>query len=320
MSGYVEMARVLRNEQIGADVWIMDLYAPKQAAEAEVGQFCNVRVTGGTAPLLRRPISYAGFNKEEGTITLLYRVVGAGTEIMTHLKDGDVLDCLGPLGSRFEMTENMLLVGGGVGIAPMLCIASKLNDVEDTMRYTNEEDETVIKPVASRKATVILGFRNDSETFWADLFKDCPVDVYVTTDDGSVGTKGFPTAIMGELIQSERGEVKRQLTPYLTGKEQGTNSISASHTTTTTSETLVAASKVANIGFTSVMTCGPTPMMKGVAKVASEYAVPCQVSLEERMGCGTGGCLGCGCHGRGGKRYKVCKEGPVFPAEEVFFE
>ena len=57
MSGYVEMARVLRNEQIGADVWIMDLYAPKQAAEAEVGQFCNVRVTGGTAPLLRRPIS-----------------------------------------------------------------------------------------------------------------------------------------------------------------------------------------------------------------------------------------------------------------------
>lgn len=341
MSGYVEMARVLRNEQIGADVWIMDLYAPKQAAEAEVGQFCNVRVTGGTAPLLRRPISYAGFNKEEGTITLLYRVVGTGTEIMTHLKDGDVLDCLGPLGSRFEMTENMLLVGGGVGIAPMLCIASKLNDVEDTMRYTNEEDETVIKPVASRKATVILGFRNESETFWADLFKDCPVDVYVTTDDGSVGTKGFPTAIMGELIQSERGEVKRQLTPYLTGKEQGTNATSASHTidatslshvahtinvtnatnvASITSETLVGASKAANIGFTSVMTCGPTPMMKGVAKVAAEYAVPCQVSLEERMGCGTGGCLGCGCHGRGGKRYKVCKEGPVFPAEEVFFE
>lgn len=329
MSGYVEMARVLRNEQIGADVWIMDLYAPKQAAEAEVGQFCNVRVTGGTAPLLRRPISYAGFDKEEGTITLLYRVVGTGTEIMTHLKEGDVLDCLGPLGSRFEMTDNMLLVGGGVGIAPMLCIASKLNDVEDTMRYTNEEDEAVFKPVASRKATVVLGFRNESETFWADLFNDCPVDVYITTDDGSVGTKGFPTAIMGELIQSERGETKRQLTPYSSHKEQGTNFTSASHAAkatdetnvaNTTSEILAGADKVAHIGFTSVMTCGPTPMMKGVAKVAEEYSVPCQVSLEERMGCGTGGCLSCGCHGRGGKRYKVCKEGPVFPAEEVFFE
>ena len=58
---------------------------------------------------------------------------------------------------------------------------------------------------------------------------------------------------------------------------------------------------------------------EGVAQVAKELNVPCQVSLEERMGCGTGGCLGCACDGAGGKRYKVCKDGPVFPAEEVFF-
>ena len=120
--------------------------------------------------------------------------MGTGTDMMTHLKEGDTLDCLGPLGSRFEMTDNMLLVGGGVGIAPMLCIASKLNEIEDTTRYTNEEDETVIKPVAAKKATVVLGFRNESETFWADLFKAYDVPVYVTTDDGSVGTKGFPTS------------------------------------------------------------------------------------------------------------------------------
>lgn len=348
MSGYVEMARVLRNEQIGSDVWIMDLYAPKQAAEAKVGQFCNVRVTGGTAPLLRRPISYAGFDSNEGTITLLYRVVGSGTEIMTKLKEGDELDCLGPLGSQFELTDNMLLVGGGVGIAPMLCIASKLNEVEDTTCYTTEEEEIHMEPVAPKRATVVLGFRNESETFWADLFKHCPVDVYVTTDDGSVGTKGFPMAIMGELITSERGDIKRGLTPYVTGSgREATGTVGAKSefavdaklkaATGTIEEVLAAspegisvekvaakaatvANEVSNIGFTSILTCGPTPMMKGVAKVAEEYAVPCQVSFEERMGCGTGGCLGCGCHGRGGKRYKVCKEGPVFPAEEVFFE
>jgi len=339
VSGYVEMARVLRNEQIGSDVWIMDLYAPKQAAEAKVGQFCNVRVTGGTAPLLRRPISYAGFDSNEGTITLLYRVVGSGTELMTKLKEGDELDCLGPLGSQFELTDNMLLVGGGVGIAPMLCIASKLNEVEDTTRYTTEEEEVEIQPMASKKATVVLGFRNESETFWADLFKDCPVEVYVTTDDGSVGTKGFPTAIMGELITSERGEAQRVLTPYLTGagkSELMPQNARLEATTQAIEEALAAApegvsveavaetadaaaAEGCNIGFTSVLTCGPTPMMKGVAKVAEEYTVSCQVSLEERMGCGTGGCLGCGCHGRGGKRYKVCKEVPVFPAEEVFF-
>ena len=126
MSGYVEQGEVVRNEQIGSDVWIMDIHAPKQAAEAKVGQFCNVRVADSTAPLLRRPISYAGFDARKGTITLLYRVVGKGTEIMTRLVPGDTLDCLGPLGEPFVTSNNMLLVGGGVGIAPMLCIASHL--------------------------------------------------------------------------------------------------------------------------------------------------------------------------------------------------
>lgn len=255
MSGYVEMGEVVRNTQIGADVWIMDIYAPKQAAEAQVGQFCNVRVTDGTAPFLRRPISYAGFDAEKGTITLLYRVVGRGTELMTRLEVGDHLDCLGPLGQPFQTSTSMLLVGGGVGIAPMLCIASHLQE--------------------GQEAQVILGFRNKSELFWADLFKDTPVQVHITTDDGSAGTKGFPTVLMPTLIK--------------------------------------------NNSFTSVMTCGPTPMMKGVASSALELGVPCQVSLEERMGCGTGGCLGCSCDGKDGKRYKVCKDGPVFPAEEVFF-
>ena len=101
MSGYVEQGEVVRNEQIGSDVWVMDIHAPKQAAEAKVGQFCNVRVADSTAPLLRRPISYAGFDAQKGTITLLYRVVGKGTEIMTHLVPGDTLDCLGPLGEPF---------------------------------------------------------------------------------------------------------------------------------------------------------------------------------------------------------------------------
>ena len=70
MSGYVEQGEVVRNEQIGSDVWIMDIHAPKQAAEAKVGQFCNVRVADSTAPLLRRPISYAGFDAQKGNNTL----------------------------------------------------------------------------------------------------------------------------------------------------------------------------------------------------------------------------------------------------------
>ena len=193
---------------------------------------------------MRRPISYAGFDARKGIITLLYRVVGQGTEVMTRLVPGDTLDCLGPLGEPFVTSRNMLLVGGGVGIAPMLCIASHLQDGEE--------------------AQVILGFRNESETFWADLFKDTPVQVHITTDDGSVGTKGFPTAIMPDLINAKYVYLRYDLL-------------------------------VLHL------------MMKGVAQVAKELNVPCQVSLEERMGCGTGGCLGCACDGAGGKRYKVVK-------------
>jgi hypothetical protein len=182
-------------------------------------------------------------------------VVGKGTEIMTQLREGDTLDCLGPLGQAFTTADRMLLVGGGVGIAPMLCIADRLQP--------------------GQEAHVILGFRNASESFWADLFKDSPVTVHITTDDGSLGTKGYPTSVMETLMKEEQ--------------------------------------------FDAVLTCGPTPMMKGVAAVAQQMGVPCQVSLEERMGCGTGGCVGCACQGKSGTRYKVCKDGPVFPAEEVFF-
>ncbi|MDY3982703.1 MAG: dihydroorotate dehydrogenase electron transfer subunit [Veillonellaceae bacterium] len=255
MSGYVELGRVVENEQIGSDVWCMVVYAPKQAKEAKVGQFCDVRVAMGTMPLLRRPISYAGFNAQEGTITLLYRVVGKGTELMTQLSVDDTIDCLGPLGNGFTIPKRVLLVGGGVGIAPMVCASNHLPE--------------------GTKATVLLGFRNKEEAFWADLFKQDKVDVHITTDDGSLGTKGFPTAVLPSLC--------------------------------------------ANTKFDSILVCGPTPMMKGVAQVAHELGLSCQVSLENRMGCGIGGCLGCAVDGQDGRRYKVCMDGPVFDSEEVGF-
>ena len=148
MSGYVEQGEVVRNEQIGSDVWVMDIHAPKQAAEAKVGQFCNVRVANSTAPLLRRPISYAGFDVQKGTITLLYRVVGKGTEIMTRLVPGDTLDCLGPLGEPFVTSNNMLLVGGGVGVAPLLYFGKQLRE-------------------AGAEPVFLLGARTASQLSWS---------------------------------------------------------------------------------------------------------------------------------------------------------
>ncbi len=255
MSGFVEDGLILENTNIGKDVWRMVVQAPKQAEMAKIGQFANVRVTKGVAPLLRRPISYAGFDAEKGTVEMLYRVVGNGTELMAQMKVGETVDILGPLGNQFHPSKRMLLIGGGVGIAPMLCMARKLEP--------------------GQEAVVILGFRDASEAFWAELFAPYPVKVFVTTDDGSKGIKGYPTTIMEEVAKEYQVE--------------------------------------------SIHTCGPTPMMRGVSKEAERLGISCEVSLEEHMGCGTGGCVCCAVQGKSGKRYKVCLNGPVFPGEEVFF-
>lgn len=254
MSVIVEIGKILRNEQIGNDVWLMDIEAPQQAQVAQIGQFCNIAVPNDSSRILRRPISYANFDSQRGTVTFLIRAIGEGTKRIVEANVGDSLEVLGPLGKPFTTSSYMMLVGGGVGIAPMLAMASHLPE--------------------GTQAEVVLGFRNASELFWADLFNDLPVKVHITTDDGSAGTKGFPTTIMPRLLNTER--------------------------------------------FTSVHTCGPMPMMKGVAKTAAAFDVYCEVSLEERMGCGTGGCLGCSISSTDGKRYKVCKDGPVFAATEVF--
>ncbi len=255
MRGFVEDGLILENTNIGKDVWRMVVKAPQQAKAAKIGQFANVRVTKGVAPLLRRPISYAGFDAEKGTVDLLYRVVGNGTEIMAQMKAGETVDILGPLGNTFHPSKRSLLVGGGVGIAPMLCMASKLQP--------------------GQEAVVILGFKDASESFWAQLFAPYAVDVFVTTDDGSKGTKGYPTTIMERIAKEYYVE--------------------------------------------SIHTCGPTPMMRGVSAEAEKLGIPCEVSLEEHMGCGTGGCVCCAVEGKSGKRYKVCTHGPVFDGKEVFY-
>lgn len=254
MNEVVEMGKILSNEQIGPAIYSMTVYSPKIAKAATPGQFVHVRVADTTAPLLRRPISLAGADANTGEILLIYRVVGAGTKVMAERKVGEEIDCLGPIGTSFTIEEGKtLLIGGGVGIAPMVYLANALNP---------------------EQTTVLIGGRNEAELFWKDLFYG-PTMV-LTSDDGSIGHKGFTVDVMPTLLEKET--------------------------------------------FSRIYICGPTIMMKKAAKIAQEYGVPCEVSLEEYMGCGTGGCLGCSIDGRDGKRYKVCHDGPVFPGEEVFFD
>ena len=229
------------NEQIAKNVYRMQLGGDTTGVLP--GQFVNIRVQG---QFLRRPISVC--NIADGILTIIYKVVGVGTEAMSKLAEGTQLDILTVLGNGYDLTkagDSPLLVGGGVGVPPMYMLARQLREM-------------------GKDARVILGFNTKDEVFYEDEFRALGCDVTVTTVDGSHGVKGF-------------------VTNALDGKQS------------------------------YYYTCGPLPMINALLQAAGTNG---EVSMEERMGCGFGACMGCTIQTTIGPK-RVCKEGPVFPAEEL---
>lgn len=227
------------NEQIAKNVYRMQICGDTVGILS--GQFVNIRVEG---QFLRRPISVC--NIADGILTIIYKVVGVGTEAMSHLPIGTQLDVLTGLGNGYDLTkagDAPLLVGGGVGVPPMYMLARQLCEVGKNVR-------------------VILGFNTKEEVFYEEEFRALGCDVIVTTVDGSHGVKGF-----------------------VTNAVDGNQSY--------------------------YYTCGPLPMIKALISTLGTNG---QVSMEERMGCGFGACMGCTIQTTIGPK-RVCKEGPVFPAE-----
>lgn len=253
MSGFVEKGIIRVHNHVGPGIWLMQIELPRIAKEAKPGQFVHVKVNDPRY-ILRRPISIAGTDAGRGLVEIIYRIVGKGTDAMSHLKVGDTLDCLGPLGTSFDMDKDHIVgIGGGVGIAPILFMA----------RASKEG-----------QMTVVIGGRNKEEVFWKDLFPKKVRQMIVTTDDGSYGIKGFSVSVLPKLFAKEKVD--------------------------------------------EACVCGPGIMMRTAAQMAKDANVPCEVSMERRMGCGIGTCLGCVCDRKDGKgHYKVCADGPVFNAEEV---
>lgn len=249
-----ETAKVVRQQQIDEGIFDMELSFPKGAALAKPGQFIEM-YCNDKSKLLPRPISICGINKEEGTLRVVYRVAGEGTKEFSEMKEGDTLEVMGPLGNGFALKEEKaIIIGGGIGIPPMLELAKQLN-VEKT---------------------VVLGYR--TSTFLKDEF-EAVCDVKVATEDGSQGTKG--TVIDAIEKYGVEGKV--------------------------------------------IYACGPMPMLKALAVYAEEHGMEAQISLEERMACGIGACLGCICktkekgHHTNVNNTRICKDGPVFDAKEVVF-
>ncbi len=172
--------KITENKKIAKDVWLMKLEGDVSAITAS-GQFVNIKLDGF---YLRRPISVCDY--DENTLTIIYKVVGEGTEAMAELPCGAELDVLVGLGNGYNLSksgETPLLIGGGVGVPPMYNLCRKLID-------------------EGKKVTVILGFNTKEEIFFEDEFKALGAEVYITTVDGSYGTKGFVTDVMKNLTYS----------------------------------------------------------------------------------------------------------------------
>lgn len=221
------------------------------------GQFAQLRVDGSKETFLRRPISINFVDTKLNQIWFLVQLVGAGSRALGRLREGDTLNALLPLGNGFSMPvsaeKKHLLVGGGVGTAPLLYLGAQMN-------------------LIGMRPTFLLGARTKDMLLQLEDFERVG-DVYVTTEDGSAGEKGFVT--QHSILFKQH--------------------------------------------FDRISVCGPSPMMKAVARFARANSVPCEVSLENMMACGLGACLCCV-----EKTVKgnvcVCTEGPVFDINELTWE
>lgn len=178
------IAKIVKNEEVAPDHYLMEFISPEIANEAAPGQFVHVKVSQSWDPLLRRPISLHTWDKQSGTVTFLYRVVGKGTRLLAQLEPGEQLDIMGPLGHGFDLTTagpRPAVIGGGIGAAPLLALVEGL--------------------VAQGAAvTTIIGARNQAQVLVAASFQAAGARVEVTTEDGSLGRRGLVTDCLRQLL------------------------------------------------------------------------------------------------------------------------
>ncbi|GAB6152390.1 dihydroorotate dehydrogenase electron transfer subunit [Desulfosporosinus burensis] len=254
------------------------------AKNAQAGQFVAIRVQDPALtsydPLLRRPISLAEISPERDEITLLYRVVGRGTEILARAGCGERLSIMGPLGKGFSLPDEgeLWLIAGGIGIFPLYPLAQS---------------------ALAQGLSVRLFWGGDNQSFLESAglssWQALGLPIHLSTMDGSLGQKGLVTVQVQEQLSklTGQGQMQHKLHTSMSGK-------------------------------INVATCGPHRMMQAVTELGMNFGVPVEVSLEERMGCAVGACLGCVCtlKDEAGTlmHRKVCLDGPVFRGKEVVWD
>jgi dihydroorotate dehydrogenase electron transfer subunit len=251
---YVENCGIIENTRIAEDIYLLAFTSNNISKEALCGQFVNIKIPGDNSLILRRPISI--YDTKDGSVSVIYSVVGKGTKIMAELKQGDFVEVLGPLGQGFKINpdKEALIVGGGCGIPPLYFLAKELKKKDIKM-------------------SIFLGFSSKEKIILIDELNSLTKSIHFSTDDGSVGNKGNVI----ELLKEKKAS-----------------------------------------GY--IYSCGPHGLLIALQKYANDNKLLGQASLEERMGCGFGVCLGCAFKTKGGEFKYVCKDGPVFDLSDIAFD
>lgn len=242
------------NRKVNLSYYKLVFRSRRLALGVKPGQFLNLQTGNTGSPFLRRPFSY--YRRVKNKIEILYEVVGKGTAQLAQMKKGNVLKALGPLGKPFTFDikkKKRVLIGGGVGVPPLIFLAE-------------------VKP--QRGDYLLIGTKSKKEVLPSREFSRVKAKILCSTDDGSYGQKGFVTELLKEII---RCEDKRNL---------------------------------------YIQTCGPTPMMQEVMKIAQKEGIAGEVSVEKTMACGLGVCLGCMVKTPEGW-LPSCTQGPVFKFEDI---
>ncbi|MCI7812205.1 MAG: dihydroorotate dehydrogenase electron transfer subunit [Lachnospiraceae bacterium] len=251
-----ELGTILSQETIATAIYSMWICLPQIAGQAKPGQFVSVYCNDGSR-LLPRPISICEVDTERQALRLVYRIAGKGTEEFSKMTAGDTVEVMGPLGNgfpldRMEDGKKAFLIGGGIGIPPMVELSKQLKGEKQ----------------------IVVGYRD--ELFLTEELKKEGA-LFLATEDGSAGTKGnVLDAIRENALEAD-----------------------------------------------VIYACGPTPMLRALKAYAEEHQIECWLSLEERMACGIGACLGCVCKSKEIDDHshvhnkRICKDGPVFLSTEV---
>jgi dihydroorotate dehydrogenase electron transfer subunit len=282
-SVFLEDARILTQHAHPGNQFVLRVHAPRAARRAVPGMFAHIACDPSVP--MRRPLSIMRASAGEGWLEFLYKPRGHGLELLGARRAGEIISVLAPIGHGFTIDPKrprLLALGGGVGIPPMIFLAEQVRGDRRLQPLVLMGSEVPFPFELTESQLAVPGVANGA-THGVTLLEQWAIPSRLASNAGIAGAhRGYITDLARDALQAMTPEQRAE---------------------------------------TQIFACGPTPMLKAVAKLARDFDLPCQVALEEYMACGIGGCAGCTVllqTPEGPAMKRVCVDGPVFDARQVY--